>query len=298
MTELMNPSMNRLKSVTWMFAWAASFNMLMAFIKMLQSSNTVTIAFIRFLFALAVLMPAVLKAPATFVRTNNLRLQIVNAVFRSGAIFFTYYAYSQLPIAFAASIGFTGPFIAVILALILLREKVAFHKWIAVFTGYMGVLVMVNPQDASLNIAIGASLLANVCAGLSSVMTKKISATDSTPQIMFYSNIVSVVLFGMILIFTWQTPAQSDWPLIFLIGIAGTISQYAFIQAIRNADISFVAPFEYMRLLFAVPIGVMFFSEYPTPMSILGALIIMASSGFLMFKEFQAQKSQQLKATA
>jgi drug/metabolite transporter (DMT)-like permease len=295
MIDQLNPAMNRMKSVLWMFSWAASFNILMALIKMLKSSNTVTIAFIRFLFALMVIMPAVLKAPATFVRTKNFKLQVLNALFRSAAIFFTYYAYSHLPISFAASIGFTGPFIAVILALVLLQEKVAIHKWIAVITGYMGVLIMVNPQDASLNVAIGASILANLFAGLSSVIIKKISATDSSLQIIFYSNIISVLLFGAVLVFVWETPIQSDWPLIILIGIAGTVSQYSFIQAIRAADISFVAPYEYIRLLFAVPIGLVLFNEYPTPMSILGGFIILASSGFLMFKELQSQKNQQLK---
>jgi drug/metabolite transporter (DMT)-like permease len=287
--------MDRLASLFWMILWAASFNIAMSFMKLLQSSDTMTVVFIRFLFSLAFIAPALLKAPLTFLRTQNFKLQVVNAVLRGGAIFGTYYAYTHLPITFAASIGFTAPFIAVILAIFVLKERVALHKWIAVICGYMGVLIMVKPQDASLNGAIVASLLANVCGSLSSIATKKLSTTDSSLQIMFYTNILSTCLFGVFLIFTWQAPVQSDWPLIFLIGAGGTISQYSFIQAIRSAEVSFVAPYEYIRLLFAVPIGVLLFNEYPTLTSIFGGLIIIACSGFLTYKELQAQKNQQLK---
>lgn len=292
----MKPSMNRVTAVFWMLLWAGSFTFAMSFMKLLESSNTLTVVFIRFLFALAFTLPALIKSPVTFVKTQNLKLQIISAILRSGAVLCTYYAYANLPISFAASIGFTGPFIAIILALLLLHERVAFHKWMAVICGYAGVLIMINPQDTGVNLAIAVSLIANVLGGLTSVFAKKLSKTDSNLQIIFYTNSVSVLLFGVLLIFMWQTPSLKDLPLIVLIGLTGTLSQYALIQAIRSADISFVAPFEYIRLLFAVPIGLLLFNEYPTPMSIFGALIIVACSGFLTYKELQTQTKQQLKA--
>jgi drug/metabolite transporter (DMT)-like permease len=295
MMKQVHPSMNRITAVFWMLSFAGSFNLAMSFMKLLESSNTTTVVFIRFLFALAFTIPALVKSPVAFVKTGNLKLAIVSAVLRSGAILCTYYVYAHLPIAFAASIGFTGPFIAVILALLLLRERVTAHKWIAVILGYAGVLIMINPQDASVNIAIVVSLIANLLGALASVFIKKLSKTDSNLQIMFYTNSLSLLMFGVILIFMWQTPSLKDLPLIVLIGLSGTLSQYSFIRAIRAADISFVAPFEYIRLLFAVPIGLLLFHEYPTPMSIFGALIIVACSAFLTYKELQIQAKQQLQ---
>lgn len=288
--------MNRVTALFWILLWAGSFTFAMSFMKLLESSNTPTVVFIRFLFALAVTVPALVKSPVAFVKTQNLKLQILGAILRSGAVLCTYYAYAHLPLAFAASIGFTGPFIAVILALFLLKERVTAHKWMVVIFGYIGVLIMINPQDTSMNIAIAASIIANILGGLAAIVTKKLSKTDSNLQIMFYANSGSVLLFGILLFFIWQTPSLRDVPLIMLIGLTGTLSQYSWIQAVRTADISFVAPFEYIRLLFAVPIGLLLFHEYPTPMSIVGALIIVACSAFLTYKEMQTQTKQQLKA--
>jgi len=288
---------NKVQSLFWMIIWAASFNIAMSSLKFLEHNDTFMVVFIRFLFGLVVIAPALIKSPVQKLRTQQWTLHAINAVLRCAGIFCTYYAYRHLPMAFAASIGFTAPFIAVTLALILLRERVELHKWIAVTFGYFGVLIMINPQEISVNIAILASLAANACAAFSQVVTKNLSKTESNIQIMFYINIGAVLLTSVIMVYQWEQPLLKDWPILLLIGAAGTISQYSFIKAIRVSDLSFVAPFEYIRLLFAVPIGILLFNELPQPLSILGSLIIVGCSGFLTYMEMQTNKQKKLQET-
>jgi drug/metabolite transporter (DMT)-like permease len=287
-------SLDRMKTLAWMVCWAVSFNCAMSLVKLLKTSDTGTVIFLRFMFSLSILAVPLLKQPLAQMKTEKGCLHFFNALFRCAAVFCSYYAYAHLPLTCAASIGFTAPFIAVVLALFLLKERVQLYKWAAVVIGYAGVLVMINPQEIMLNMAIAVSLLANLFAGLASVTTKALSKTDSDLQIMVYSNAISLILIGSVLLFTWKTPDLTDWPLLALIGAFGTFSQYFFIQALRISDVSYVAPYEYIRLLFAVPIGLLVFNEIPSFLSAIGSLIIVGSSFFLTYMELRESKIKNL----
>lgn len=268
----------------------------MSIVKLLHSCSTFTIVFSRFFIALLLTLPAVIRSPRIVTEGKNIKLQILNGVLRTAAVYCTYYAYSHLPIAFAASIGFTGPLFTVCLALLILRERIRWYKWIAVLVGYSGVLLMVHPEQAVITTAILASLLANLLAGLAQIATRKLSQTDSSFSILFFTNVISVLLASFGLTLYWATPVPQDIPLIIAVGVFGIISQFSYIQALRHAEVSFVAPFEYLRLLFAIPIGFFLFNEVPKSLSIVGALIIISSSAFLTFEEiFTKRKASEPK---
>lgn len=281
----------QLQSILWMFAWAGCFSLAMSLVKSLDNVPIATVVLVRFSFAIVLILPLLLSKKSKPIATKKLPFHGLNALFRVVAIWATYYAYAKLPMGFAASIGYTGPMLAIILAIFILKEKVGWRKWLAVIIGYSGVLIMVQPENATLNMAVAMALLANLCSSLAKITTKELTKTDSTAQVVFYGNLIALVASALFAGYQWETPSLDSWPILVAIGIAGSGSQYSYIKALEIGSVSLVAPFEYLRLLFAIPIGYFFFGESLTEQHIIGCLIIVGCSAYLTFREIQRSKA-------
>ncbi len=276
-----------------MFAWAASFSVAMALLKSLESLPIATVVFVRFALSILFIAPLLFGSSHTQpLKTQKMHLHALNALFRVIGIWATYYAYSRLPMGLAASIGYTGPMIAIILAMVLLREKVGWRKWVAVIIGYMGVLVMVQPEQAHVNLAVFVALLANLCSSLAKVTTKEITKTDTVPQVIFYGNLGALIISCAFAGYYWEMPAAGEWPLLIAIGFAGSLSQFSYVKALDAGNVSLVAPFEYLRLLFAIPVGILLFEEALTQHHITGCFIIVGCSIYLTWREIQRNKQK------
>lgn len=278
---------NQVQSILWMLAWAFFFSGAMSLLKCLTGTSTITIVLVRFIFSILIIAPFLFRLRVDAVKTKQLPRHILNAILRVIAIFSTYYAYANLPLAFAASIGFTGPMITIMLAILILREKVGLQKWIAVIIGYGGVLIMMQPEHYAATLAIIVALLANLWSSLAKIVTKEITRQDSTLQIMLYTNVLSLIIAGIAAGYLWVTPPKSDWLFILLIGLMGSLSQFSYLKALDKGQVSLIAPFEYTRLLFAIPIGLVFFNEIPTIHAIIGSTLIITASAYLMWREIR-----------
>ena len=276
-----------------MFAWAACFSAAMSLVKNLEGVPIATVVFVRFACSVLLVLPLLLSQKKETIGTKKVHFHGLNAVFRVVAIWSTYYAYSKLPMGLAASIGYTGPMIAIVLAMFLLREKVGWRKWVAVIIGYGGVLIMVQPENADMNIAALVALLANLSSSLAKITTKSLTRTETAAQVVFYGNIIALAISAVFAGYQWQTPAVETWALLAAIGVMGSLSQFSYIKALEVGNVSLVAPFEYLRLLFALPIGYFFFGEVLTEHHIAGCMIIVGCSIFLTYREIQRNKAAQ-----
>lgn len=267
------------QGVFWAISWAFVFSGTMSIAKLLSKDvHIVVLVFMRLTFGLVFFAPFLFHEKIQNIKTKRLPLHLLRFVFTSGALVCTYYAYRNLPLAFATSIGFSGPFITIVFAILILGDKVSWEKWAAVLMGYVGVIVMVRPGFVVFDAAIGIALMANIFASCALIAVKKLSSTENTLQIMFYPNIASFLLFGILALYYWETPSPRDLKLLILLGGAGTFSQFCYVQALKKSKASFVAPFEYTRLVFAIPVGFLLFSELPDFWTLIGSFIIVASN--------------------
>lgn len=282
----------QVRSILWIFAWALCFSGAVSLVKLIPKINTATIISGRFLISFMLMLPLIARSGAGAFKSQQLPRQILNSVFRTGAIWSTYYAYAKLPMALVASIGFTDPMIAITLAILLLRERVGWRKWVAVLVGYLGVLVMVHPDSIVFSGAIIIALLANFGSSLSKIITKELTRTDKTFLIMFYSNAIGLVLSVILAGIDFVMPSGEELLILLGVGVLGTLSQFSYLRALYHGNVSLVAPFEYSRLLFAVAIGYLFFAETPSSYVILGGLIIVCSSAYLTLREITRRAPQ------
>ena len=283
----MSLSQCRYRAVAWIILWSSMFSLAMAMAKTLDGSvNQVSLIFSRSLVGSLVAMPLFMRVGfKVHFATTRLGLHILRILFVTIAMGCTYYAYRHLPIAYAAAIGQTGPLFTTVLAIFLLRESVNISKWMALALGYGGVMIMVRPTGGDLAPSVLVALMANLSAGLAIICAKSLTRTDSSETVLFYATFGVLVVSGVSAIWFWESPQPDDLWRLAVIGVAGVLSQYCYINALKRAPASFVTPFEYTRLCMSIPIGYFMFSEVPDIWTVLGSLVIIVAVVWLTLSD-------------
>ena len=264
---------------TFMLLWAFTFSTAMAFAKTLSPEvDSVIVLFMRYFFGLIFFSPFILQAGIKGFTTSRPLLHFLRVTSLGIAVGCTYFAYRNLPLAQATAIGMTGPLFTTVLAVILLKDSVPLTKWLLILLGYAGVIVTVRPHEIAISIGVWAALSANLFAALSMICVKLLTRTESTFTLMLYANTATTFIAGLVAILVWKTPAFWDVMALIAVGGFGVLSQFCNVTALRHANPSFLAPFEYTRICFAIPVGFLFFDEVPNVWVILGSIIIIAAT--------------------
>jgi drug/metabolite transporter (DMT)-like permease len=244
------------------------------------------------------LLPLLLWYGWRSVATRHPGMHLLRAAFGTASMFGVFYAVTHLPLADATAILFSSPLFATVFAAIILREAVGWRRALATLAGFSGVLVMMRPGgdaiDPAALVAIGAALLTGALA----IIIRRLSGKDSPYVIVFWFTIASGLISLPVALAVWVTPTAADLPLLVLIGLLGLVGQTAFTFAFSSGESSAIAPFDYMRLLFAGLFGYIFFAELPDIWSLTGAAVIMTSTFYIMRREARLAKARRAAAAA
>ena len=191
-------------------------------------------------------------------------------------------------ISSASAILQATPLVVTLGAALFLGEKVGWRRWSAALVGLFGVLLIIRPGLDSFEVL---SLLAVVgVLGLAArdLATRRVPPETSTMQLSFLGFFVIMPAgFGLMLATStpFVQPTPTEFGLFAAALIIGLIAYYAVVAAMRVGDVSFVSPFRYARLLFALIIGVSVFDESPDALTLIGAAIIVASGIYTVWRE-------------
>jgi len=217
-----------------------------------------------------------------FFITNNLKLQILRSFLSilESACFVL--AFRYLSLADAHSIGGLTPIIVVIFSSIFLKEKITPKIWLAIFMGFIGVLVIMRPGLSIFDPKSLIPLSAALFLGLYQVVTRKASEYDQNETSLFYTAITGILIMGSISFFYW-IPINLSFILLFMgVGVFYSLGLYLQIIALSKARASMVQPFHYTLIFWAIIFGFIFYNDVPDLFTITGATII-ASSGIYIF---------------
>jgi drug/metabolite transporter (DMT)-like permease len=285
------------RAALWLLASATMFTFTGVLVKTLgQTLHPFEISFFRGLVALAVILPIFSRTGGILagMRTQIPLLQITRGVVGSVAMFLGFYAIVALPLADAQAISFSRNLFLVPLAAFILSEAVGPRRAIAACVGFVGVLIMLRPNmgagDAGMLLSLGAAAALGhaFLVALATVLVNIASRHDGSVTLMFYTNTVSVTLIAIPTFFVWQTPNMSELMMLVAMGILATASHNCFIRAFAIGEASVIAPVDYARLIFAALAGFVVFSTVPDIYTITGALIIVASSFYILRREAQS----------
>jgi len=290
------PAQDKIKGILWMIAWAFMFSTSMSISKLVsQDVPTVILVFMRLSFGLVFFTPFLIRHRDQPLKSKRFPLHLLRVMFICAAMTCTYYAYGHLPLAFTTSLGFTAPLMTTVLALLILKEKVTPTRWIAVIVGYIGIIVMIRPGYIPLEPAVLVALAANLLASCISIIVRQLSSTETTIQIMFYGNFFTFFFISIGAALFWKMPAWEDLRWLILLGASGMLSQFCSVNALKRAQPSLLAPFEYFRLIFAIPIGYFIFDEVVSFWTFLGSAIIIGATWFLAASEAASKKKESRK---
>ena len=185
-----------------------------------------------------------------------------------------------MPLAESTAFLFITPLIVVILANWLLRESVTAGRWIAIVAGFAGALLIARPGGALSLQGIVLMSLAAACYSIYQVQTRQMSVSENTVTMLFYTALVGTVSMSLAAPLYWGGPVP-DWinaALIASLGLYGGTGHLMLTRAFRYANASFLSPFLYAQLIWAMLLGWLFYQHLPDLLSVAGMAVIVGSS--------------------
>jgi drug/metabolite transporter (DMT)-like permease len=243
--------------------------------------------FFRQLLALPVVVLAIIMGP----RLASLRTQRIGAhALRTGiglsSMAFMFITVMLLPLAESTTMQFTVPIFATILGAMILKERTGLHRWGAVIAGFIGVLVVAQPGSGHIP-ALGAitGLIAALLSSSVSILLRRIGQTELPTTTVFYFSVLSLPILAPVFIAQMVPHDAQTWGLMILIGLTGGVGQIGMTKSLAMAPVAVVVPMDYSGLLWATLYGYLLFGVLPTPMTWLGAPIIVASGLYIVWRE-------------
>ena len=218
----------------------------------------------------------------TFYKSKNLKLQIIRSLLSILESGFFVLSFKHLSLANAHSIGALAPIIIVVLSVFILNERVSIKTWIAIFIGFIGVLIIIRPASDVFSVNSFIPLLAAFFLGLYQVATKKITKYDAPEVSLFYSSLVGIIVTSIMAFNFWQPIDFNSLYFFVPIGLFFSLGIYFQILALKNARASIIQPFHYTLIFWAIIFGFFFYDDIPDLFTIIGAIIITTSGIFVI----------------
>ena len=226
------------------------------------------------------------------------KLGLFRGVFVSVAQLCLYTSYLYIPFALVATMEYTGPMMVTLLAIPLLGEKFGWYKSLAVISGFIGILFIMEPWSEDFNIIILLPILAALGYSLARVTALNFTIDTPTPLINIYGQIGTMVCsLLLVLIFNmWENFKNIyDIFILLLMGIAGGTGTLLLIYGSRRAELSKIMPFDYIEIFFALILGWIFFREWPVDKLFPGALFIVIGGIIIYLRQNYYSKQRERK---
>ena len=225
---------------------------------------------------------------------------VARCIMGCAAMFASFASLKFLPLAHATVIGYLAPLLAVILAWLLLRERVTAVRWVAVAAGFAGVLILVLPNansgtmDSSYMIGVGLALAMAVFTAGAKIQIRSLALTENAGAIAFYFALTCSVAGLATWPLGWVVPTVDQLALLVGAGCAGGVAHIMMTLSYQYSEVSKLAAFEYLALVFAVIADLLFFAIVPQPVFYAAAACILAATLLVAVKD----KARPAKTTA
>jgi drug/metabolite transporter (DMT)-like permease len=272
-----------MKGVGWMVAAQLSFVAAWVLIKYLGDRLPLfEIVFFRAFFSL-IILASLVKLRGASLRTRDPRSMFFRSLFGVTAMALSFYGMIHLNLGNAAVLQNTMPIFVALLAPLMLAEPFSWRQLVFVLTAFAGVALMLTPQtSASWTLSL-VPLTAGFFGALSMIYVRRLATRESALSItfLFTAFCALVSLPPAFAVFVMPTPRE--WVANAVIGVMVTFGQLFLTRAYRFGRASTIAPFSYSSVIGSYLVAMLLFGEVPLPLTLVGALIIVASGVGVMF---------------
>ena len=216
---------------------------------------------------------------------NSLAVQLWRSFFLFLSTIFFFYAISIISLAEALTLAFVSPIIVTILSIFFLKEKVGIHRWLAVFLGFFGVLIIIRPGFIDLNLASLSALAAGISYAFYILYTRKLSFTDSAVVTLIFTGSIGCLIISFIVPFVWINLNLQQVLFLILLATIGTLGHFLIILSLRLGEASKLAPLGYFEITTNIFVGYVFFDDLPDIWIYLGLFLIVISGIYIFIRE-------------
>ena len=266
-----------LKGIGMAIAAMACFATLDTTTKWVSLSAPLMVAmFFRYAFqALATTLIELPRQGRALLHTERLGLQLLRGALLLVTSIFTFLSLQHMPVGEFTAIAMLTPLVVTLLAARMLRERVTPMRLLLVSGGFAGTLVIVRPQGADFNFALLLPLVAVATNSGFQLLTSRMARNEDPMTMQFYTGWTGTLVCALVLPFAWvPIEAPEVWAGLMLMGFAGTLGHFIFIQAFKRAPAAVLMPYTYAQIAFAVLGGWLIFSHVPDRWTLAGMGLI------------------------
>jgi drug/metabolite transporter (DMT)-like permease len=236
------------------------------------------IAFWRNAICLVLILPLVLAVGAWRTEPGALPRHALRGVVNTGAMVTLIMGLNRIPFAEATALTFAAAPLALIGSMLALGERPGRIRWLSALLGLIGVLIVAPPGPGWLGSGGMLVLLSSALFAASLLIGKAQTEVAGNLSILFYLYAALTLCCTPLALSTWHWPDINSILILLAVALLSILAHYTAIVALRRADASFVALFDYLRLIWAAGIGAIIFAETPATATIVGSLVIAAAA--------------------
>ena len=225
-----------------------------------------------------------------FYYTKKAGLHFLRCFFGLIALLSIFTALRNLPLATVVSISFAAPIFTTIFSIFFLSEKVGVYRWLAVFIGFIGIIIIAEPGLTELNIYYIYPII--FCLGMAyvAISIRQLSRTEPVWLISLYFSISITIVSLTTIPSGWIVPSLSDFIILTFLGIFGGVANLWLSQSYKYSEVSLVTPLKYLGLVFAIIFGYFIWEETPTLKTLAGSILVILSSVIIFRREIFLNK--------
>ena len=256
-----------------------------------ENFDTPQIVFLRSVFALPFAFMICYQQKVISQLKNPLwGWQVYRGLLTAGAHFGFFFGLIYLDLVTALMLAYISPVLIVLVAHLLLGERVSLRRWLGVMCAFSGVIVILDPSALSLEPSMLAILASTACWALLSISNRQLSDRLDPSILAFYTSPMSILIGAALMTDGWNSPDLMEWCLFILMAFLGAATHFFAALAYKYAQASAVAPFEYSNLIWASLAVWIIWGDLPQAIIwVGGALIIVGGLISLRVEEKQSK---------
>jgi len=285
-----------LQGIAWFLLATLCMESASLILKMLsQGYHPFQVLFVRIPFIFLFFLPIIAKKGLKpLVQTKSIPIHLIRGVINAATMSLTIYGLKYAPLADVSALKFSTPILITIIAVIFLKEKLQLSTIVTLFTGFCGILVIIQPDFKELNFAYILILLAALTSALNQVFVKKLmNKGEHSNTLTFCTFITLIIISSPLALFNWKPISGIQDLSLFALAAFGAMF-YTKLQAIAysKTNMSVLQPFNFTRLIFAAILGFAFFGRAIKLETAIGGAIVFGSCLILgLIKKYKKEKT-------
>ena len=271
---------NHIKGILCILLAALGFSFMTFFVRISGDLPTMQKAFFRNAVAAVVATVILLRSPEKFKIQKTSYLDIaLRCIFGTSGLICNFYAIDRLGIADANMLNKLSPFFAILISIPVLKEVPKVRDIVATVVAFIGALFIIRPGGDMSVVPALIGLYGGFGAGTAYVFVRRLGGKgERTPVIVFCFSAFSCLVTAPFLIKDFHPMTAWQWTCLILAGVAASLGQFGITTAYKFAPAKEISVFDYTQVIFAAILGMIFLSETPSYLSVIGYVIIIGTA--------------------